>query len=51
MSTKIVFVLGYKLPWILEAVMAIYNYAPGDSLKMDKKTNNVVQQSVLMSAL
>ena len=35
---KIVFVLGYKLPWISEAVMAIYNYAPGGSLKMDKET-------------
>ena len=33
MRTKIVFVLGYKLPWISEAVMAIYNYAPGGSLK------------------
>ena len=31
--TKIAFVLGYKLPWISEAVMTIYNYAPGGSLK------------------
>lgn len=31
--TKIAFVLGYKLPWISEAVMAIYNSAPGGSLK------------------
>ena len=38
MSTKIVFVLGYKLPWISEAVMAIYNYTPGGSVKMDKET-------------
>ena len=37
-STKIAFVLGYKVPWISEAVMAIYNYAPGGSLKMDKET-------------
>ena len=36
--TKIVFVLCYKLPWISEPVMAIYNYAPGGSLKMDKET-------------
>ena len=38
MSAKIVFVLGYKIPWISEAVMAIYNYGSSGSLKMDKET-------------
>ena len=38
LPTKIVFVICYKLPWISEPVMAIYNYAPGGSLKMDKET-------------
>ena len=33
MSTELVFVLGDKLPWVTEAVISIYNYAPGGSAK------------------
>ena len=36
MSTELVFVLGEKLPWVTEAVLLIYNYAPGGSAKKEK---------------
>ena len=38
MSTELVFVLGDKLPWVTEAVIAIYNYAPGGSEKKGKES-------------
>ena len=36
MSTELVFILGEKLPWVTEAVISIYNYAPGGSAKKGK---------------
>ena len=36
MSTELVFVLDEKLPWVTEAVISIYNYAPGGSVKKGK---------------
>ena len=38
MSTELIFVLGEKLPWVTEAVISIYNYAPGGSAKKGKKS-------------
>ena len=38
MGTSIEFVLGDKLPWLHEAVLAIYSYAPGGSPKEGKET-------------
>ena len=38
MDTLLVFVLGDKLPWISEAVLAIVSYAPGGSAKKDKES-------------
>ena len=38
MSTELVFVLGEKLPWVTEAVISIYNYAPGGSAKKGKES-------------
>ena len=38
MSTELVFVLGDKLPWVTEAVISIYNYAPGGSAKKGKES-------------
>ena len=37
MLTELVFVYGEKLPWVTEAVISIYNYAPGGSAKKGKK--------------
>ena len=38
MSTELVFVLGDKLPLVTEAVISIYNYAPGGSAKKGKES-------------
>ena len=38
MSTELVFILGEKLPWVTEAVISIYNYAPGGSAKKGKES-------------
>ena len=38
MSTELVFVLGDKLPWVTEAVISIYNCAPGGSAKKGKES-------------
>ena len=38
MPTGSVFVLGDKLPWVTEAVISIYNYAPGGSTKKGKES-------------
>ena len=38
MSTELVFVLGDKLPWVTEAVISVYNYAPGGSAKKGKES-------------
>ena len=38
MTTELVFVLGQKLPWVTEAVISIYNYAPGGSAKKEKES-------------
>ena len=38
MSTELVFVLDEKLPWVTEAVISIYNYAPGGSAKKGKES-------------
>ena len=38
MSTELIFVLGEKLPWVTEAVISIYNYAPGGSAKKGKES-------------
>ena len=38
MPTELVFVLGEKLPWVTEAVISIYNYAPGGSAKKGKES-------------
>ena len=38
MSTVFVFVLGDKLPWVITAVISIYNYAPGGSAKKGKES-------------
>ena len=35
---ELIFILGDKLPWISEAVLAIIKYAPGSSLKKEKET-------------
>ena len=36
--TKVRFVLGDKLPWVSEMVLAIVSYAPGGSPKVNKET-------------
>ena len=38
MATSIEFILGDKLPWLHEAVLAIYSYAPGGSPKEGKES-------------
>ena len=38
MSAELVFVLGDKLPWVAEAVISIYNYAPSGSAKKGKES-------------
>ena len=38
MSIELVFVLDQKLPWVTEADISIYNYAPGSSAKKGKES-------------
>ena len=38
MSIELVFVLDEKLPWVTEADISIYNYAPGSSAKKGKES-------------
>ena len=38
MSNELVFILGDTLPWIIEAIISIYSYAPGSSAKKRKES-------------
>ena len=38
MPTELVFVLGEKLPWVTEAVISIYSYAPSGPAKKGKES-------------
>ena len=42
MSNELVFILGDTLPWIIEAIISIYSYAPGSSAKKRKESKRRV---------